>query len=51
MNAFLVASIVVPAVMAAIAINVAYHDAKRAKAKKKADAAANHGNSGAAHAH
>lgn len=51
MNAFLVASIVVPALMATLAINVAYHDAKRAKAKKQADAAAHHGNAGAAHAH
>lgn len=40
MNAFLVASIVVPLSMAALAINVAYHDAKRAKAKKQGDAAA-----------
>lgn len=42
MNAFLGASIVVPTLFAALAFNVAYHDAKRAEAKKKAAAAAAH---------
>lgn len=48
MNAFLVVSIVFPTLMAALAINVAYHDAQRAKAKKQADAAAHHDGTGAA---
>ena len=50
MNAFFVVSIVVPALFATLAVNVAYHDAKRAQAKKQAEADATH-HADAAHVH
>ncbi len=54
MNAFLVVSIVVPAFALVLAVNVAYHDAKRAQAKmqaeKQSETDASH-HDGTAHAH
>ena len=50
MNAFLVVSIVLPALAIVLAVNVAYHDAKRARAKQQAETDATH-HDGAAHAH